>query len=424
MKSWRTSMELYDRIHAYLAGKLYPFWYARVAAPEGGFTTYFDRNGKPTGKTDKTIIQQTRSIFMLSHAIRNGYDAGKARGLLEPGLEWFLRTFKDPEHDGWLWIVDKDGKPVSTDKIMYGQSFVIYAMSECAIATGSPVARETAERTFDLVQKYAADTRWGGYREMFLRDWQPRPGGAYGGDRKSFDVHMHLMEAYTTLFELTGKDIHRRKLLEVIGLLWDRMFNKSTWTGISQYGLDLQPLPAIMFKTVWGADRDNEGEPRPLDNTSYGHNIEFLWLFLHALEVLGEPSDPWKERLRALADHTVRWGLDHEHGGVYVEGPHDGPARDTQKEFWQQAESLVGLLDAYLLFGDPAYWDAFRAVFGFVWDHMINHEAGEWYALLDREGTVLWDYLGHAWKNNYHTTRSMVQTLIRLKRVQERGLPA
>ena len=38
-----------------------------------------------------------------------------------------------------------------------------------------------------------------------------------------------------------------------------------------------------MFKTVWGSDRDNEGAPRPLNNTSYGHNIEFLWLFLHAL---------------------------------------------------------------------------------------------------------------------------------------------
>ena len=332
-------MELYDRIHAYLTGKLYPFWYARVAAAEGGFTTHFDRNGRPSGETDKTIIQQTRSIFMLSHAIRNGYDAGKARGLLKPGMEWFLKTFKDTEHEGWLWIVDKDGKPKSTDKIMYGQSFVIYCMSECALATGNAVARTTAEQTFALVQKYAADTRYGGYREMFLRDWQPRPSGAYGGDRKSFDVHMHLMEAYTTLYELTRAEVHRRKLLEVMDLLWARMFHEPTWTGIAQYALDLTPLPAIMFKTVWGADRDNEGAPRPLNNTSYGHNIEFLWLFLHALEVLGMGADPWKEKLSALAQHTVRW-----------------------------------------------------------------------------------DYLGHAWKNNYHTTRSMVQTLIRLKKIEERGL--
>ncbi|HVO40579.1 MAG TPA: AGE family epimerase/isomerase [Spirochaetia bacterium] len=416
-------MELADRIEKYLVEKLYPFWYQRVAAPDGGFTTYFDRNGKPTGQTDKTLIQQTRSIFMLSHAIRNGYAAGQAERLLKPGLEWFLRTFRDREHDGWFWIVDKAGVPVSTDKIMYGQSFVMYCMSECALATGNAAAREVAEHTFDLVQKYAADTAFGGYREMFLRDWQPRPSGAYGGDRKSFDVHMHLMEAYTTLYELTRADVHRRKLLEVIQVLWSRMFHTPTWTGVAQFALDFTPLPAIMFKTVWGSDRDNEGQPRPLNNTSYGHNIEFLWLFLHALDILGESVEPWREKLAALARHTITYGVDSTYGGVYVEGPHDGPARDQQKEFWQQAEALVGLLDSYLLFREKPYADAFHRVFDFAWGRMINHEVGEWFALLDRNGTVKWDYLGHAWKNNYHTTRSMVQTLRRLKKIEQAGLP-
>lgn len=415
-------MEIYDRIEGYLTGKLYPFWFARMAAPEGGFTTYFDRNGNPTGQTDKTIIQQTRSIFMLSHALRNGYGGERARALLEPGLDWFLHTFRDTEHDGWLWIVEKTGTPVSTDKIVYGQSFVIYAMSECALATGSACAREAAEHTFDLLQKYAADTAFGGYREMFLRDWSPRPSGAYGGDRKSFDVHMHLMEAYTTLYELTRSEIHKRKLREVIDVLWTRMMHAPTSTGIAQFALDFTPLPAIMFKTVWGSDRDYEGSPRPLDNTSYGHNIEFLWLFLHALDVLGDVPTPWKERLSALAAHTVRYGVDKEYGGLFVEGPHDGLARDVQKEFWQQAETLVGLLDAYLLFEDPVYAEAFRTVFDFVWNRVINHKVGEWFALLDRNGKVLWDYLGHAWKNNYHTTRSMVQTLRRLRKIEQKGL--
>jgi len=415
-------MELYDRIEKYLTGKLLPFWFQRVAAPEGGFTTYFDRHGRPTGQTDKTLIQQTRSLFMLSHAQRNGFGGGKTQDLLATGIEWFLKHFHDPENDGWYWILDREGRPLVADKILYGQSFAIYALSEYALATRDPRGRQLAERTFELVQKYAADTANGGYREMFLADWQPRPAGPSGGDRKSFDVHMHLMEAYTALYELSGAEIHRRKLLEVSEVLWTRMFNPATCTGIAQFSLDFKPLPAIMFKTVWGADRDNEGEPRPLDNTSYGHNIEFLWLFLHALEVLGEPADAYRDRLSRLARHTLRYGVDPVHGGVFVEGPHDGPARDQQKEFWQQAESLVGLLDAYLLTGETAFWEAFLKVFGFVWDHLINHEMGEWYALLARDGTVLWDYLGHAWKNNYHTTRSMIQTLLRLKKIEQQGM--
>ena len=93
-------MEPRDGIERYLTGKLYPFWFDRVAAAGGGFTTYFDRDGKPTGQTDRTLIQQTRSIFMLSHAIRNGYGAGRAPKLLADGLDWFLRVFHDAEHEG------------------------------------------------------------------------------------------------------------------------------------------------------------------------------------------------------------------------------------------------------------------------------------------------------------------------------------
>lgn len=406
-----------DRIEEHLRGKLLPFWLRRVADPAGGFTTHFDGKGNPSGRTDKTLIQQTRSTFMLSHAIRYGYGNAETAPMLKKGVRWFLDAFRDREQDGWFWIVDKGGKPLSTDKIVYGHSFVIYAMSEYALATGEAEGREQAEHAFDLLQKYAADTAHGGYREMFLRDFSPRPSGAYGGDRKSLDVHMHLMEAYTSLLRLTGKEIHRRKLEEVIEVLLRHMFDPGTSTGISQFALDFTPLPAILFKTVWGADRDNEGAARPLDNTSYGHNIEFLWLFLRALEVLRRSPDPYLPFLKRIAEHTLAYGIDREYGGVYVEGPHDGPARDTDKEFWQQAETLVGMLDAYLLFKDERFWDGFTKVFDFVWDRMIRHDVGEWVALCARDGTVKWDYLGHAWKNNYHTVRSMIQCAKRLEKI-------
>jgi mannose/cellobiose epimerase-like protein (N-acyl-D-glucosamine 2-epimerase family) len=48
---------------------------------------------------------------------------------------------------------------------------------------------------------------------------------------------------------------------------------------------------------------------------------------------------------------------------------------------------------------------------------MINHEVGEWRALLNRDGTVQWDYLGHEWKISYHTVRAVIQTLKRLRKL-------
>ena len=114
---------------------------------------------------------------------------------------------------------------------------------------------------------------------------------------------------------------------------------------------------------------------------------------------------------------TAENGIDQEYGGVFVEGPHRGGVYDHEKEFWQQAEVLIGMLDAYILTGDPKYWIAYKNVFDFVFDKGINHKVGEWWPLLSREGEPIWRHMGHDWKTNYHTVRSMIQSVIRLNSI-------
>ena len=76
------------------------------------------------------------------------------------------------------------------------------------------------------------------------------------------------------------------------------------------------------------------------------------------------------------------------------------------------------MLDAYAMFGDEMYWDAFRNVYDFVFTKMVNMEAGgEWFERLDREGKPIDDALGHAWKICYHTVRSMIETIRRLEKL-------
>ena len=62
----------------------------------------------------------------------------------------------------------------------------------------------------------------------------------------------------------------------------------------------------------------------------------------------------------ASCDHCIAFGIDPEYGGVYADVPMTRPTSLTEKQFWQQAEVLIGMLDAYLLFGDEKYWLAFR----------------------------------------------------------------
>jgi mannobiose 2-epimerase len=274
-----------------------------------------------------------------------------------------------------------------------------------------------ARRSYQAVCENMADTRHGGYLELLRRDWQPLPPGELGGDRKSLDVHMHMMEALTSLYQMTGLPVHRRRLLEVIDLIITRMLHTETGLGYIHFTYDFQPLRRIIFTTEWGRDARPPGnEPSPLDQTSPGHNVEFAWLLLHAADILGFSRQQYAGVIRPLFDHCLEFGLDPEYGGVYADVPMAGPATLTDKQFWQQAEVLIGMLDAFLLFGEEKYWLAFRNVCDFVFDKLVVIEAGgEWMERVDRIGRPIDDSLGHAWKINYHTVRSMVQSIRRLQ---------
>jgi len=408
-----------EEVQKHLHNELIPFWLTHgVDAEYGGFLTYFDKDGNPTGETMKTLVCQTRMIFTASSAHRAGLGEGKFLEIARQGVDFLLEHFWDKEHDGWYWTCARDGTPINTSKLGYGHSFGVYSLAEYAMASGDPRGLAWALKAYEAVQVHMADNCHGGYYEFLERDWAKKKPGAYGGDRKSFDIHMHLMEAFTNLYEATQNPRHKERACEVIDLLFKRIIHPEYGTGVAQFALDWTPLRAILFRDVWGSDRDvDDAEGRPMNNTSFGHNVEFAWLLNHSIDILGLDRDAYKESMRKPYDHCLAYGIDRENGGVYCEGPHDGPARERNKEFWQQAECLVGLLDAYLVFGEEKYLDGYEKVHRFVMDHVINHGVGEWFPLFDEHNNRLWDYMGHAWKINYHTVRSMIQSEKRLKAI-------
>lgn len=413
-------LSLKQEAENHLVKELLPFWTSRmIDEKNGGYITHFDRNGNDTGEDEKSLIAQTRSVYTLASAHRAGYGDGKLAGMAKHGVDFLLDKMWDHEHGGFFWTADRKGNITIDSKIIYGHSFALYCLSEYTLATGDLRGREYAEKVFDLIQKYCADTMHGGYWEMFHRDWTLCGPGSQGGDRKTLDVHMHLMEAFTTLYECTGLDVHRRKLLEVIDLLLYRFLHPVYKTGIPQFFKNWEIAPQIKFDIVWGWDRfTGEGQKaNTTDNTSYGHNTEFAWLFLHALDILKIDPENYADLFRIIFDHTVQNGIDYEFGGVFVEGAHSGGVYDREKEFWQQAEVLIGMLDAFLMFKETEFLKAYRAVHRFVFDKMINREVGEWFPLMTRTGEPIWTHMSHSWKINYHTVRAMVQSIKRLQAV-------
>ncbi|MEY2940714.1 MAG: hypothetical protein RJA67_399 [Bacteroidota bacterium] len=413
---------LRSEIKEYTEGALLPFWIQRTVDQKlGGFITHFDEFGEDAGDDEKSLIAMTRSVFTYSQAYRHGFGGKVMKEMAAHGVRFLLDKMWDAENGGFHWMVNRAGEPTNRQKIGYGHSFAIYSLSEYTLATGDPVGLEYAEKVFDLLQKYAVDTHYGGYWEFFAEDWSLMGPGAPGGDRKTLDVHMHLMEAFTTLYEASGKEIHRRKLQESIDILIHKIMDPKTGTGIPQFWADWSVAPQIKFDIVWGWDRFQEGGQKAsaVDNTSYGHNSEFGWLLLHALKVGKIDAAPYLDNIKKAFYHSMENGIDWEHGGVYVEGSHSGGPTDVEKEFWQQAEMLIGMLDAYLVTKDPQFLKAYEQVHRFVFDKMINRNTGEWWPLMTREGEPIWRHMAHNWKINYHNVRSMILSYEKLGEINQ-----
>jgi len=411
-----------DECKHHLTTELLPFWLNRAKDDKyGGFITHFDKDGKDSGTDEKSMLGQMRFIYSMSAAHRAGYGDGKCAEFARHGVDFVLDKLWDKQYGGFYWMANRKGEIVIDKKILYGLSFAMYGLAEYTMATGDPRGREYAEKVFDLVKKYCAETSCGGYWEMFERDWTLCGPGPKGGDRKTLDVHMHLMEAFTSMYECTRLEIHRRTLIEDIDILFKKILHKRYATGIPQFWVDWKVAPQIKFDVIWGWDRFAEGGQKAHadDNTSAGHNVEFAWLLAHAADVLGGSSwDDYKKVIKKAMDHGMKNGIDPEYGGVYTEGPHAGGVYDTEKEFWQQAEVMIGMLEGCLRFGPKVYWPAYVNVHRFVFDKMIHHPVGEWWPLLSREGKpVRWTHMSHSWKVNYHTIRCLVECIKRLERL-------
>ncbi len=414
--------EVYKRVYGHLYSELIPFWNINsVDKQYGGFLTNFDANGKPLAMPEKYLNTQCRMIWWFSqlNIITPGEDP---KASAKQGVDFLIKYLWDSKNEGWRWKVKSDGTPLDDGKIVYGQSFAIYALSDYYISTGDKRGLEYAEKTFDLLQKYCSDTQHGGYYENLEDNWIPSPGGFSGGDRKGLDTHMHLMEAFTSLYMASGKELHKRKLVEIIKLISERMVDHEAGSGLNQFDMAWKALPAINIKRTWNAEREGEKPADPTETTSYGHNTELVWLTVRALKAAGESVELYKPVFKKLLDNAVKYGVDFEQGGIYRDGLRKGGALVKEKEWWQHTESLVGFLEGYELFGDVRYIEAFQTIWNFVDDNMINHEVGEWRRLLDREGNVIDGNIGNEWKVAYHSGRSMVECEKRLNRLIKSGL--
>jgi mannobiose 2-epimerase len=362
----------------------------------GGFYGVITADGTAKPDAPRGALLTCRILWTFSAAYRRYQDlqylemaAWAYRDLVE--------RFWDRENGGLYWEVSPDGQPVDDRKQVYLQVFGIYGLAEYFRATGDKAALDRAIETYRLVELHAKDPVRGGYFEVYSRDWvrnQDSRVGLVGPDNaKSQNTHIHILEAYTNLLRVwpdPGLRDSQRALTEII---LDRIIDPRTHHLV------------LFLDATW----------KPVSSHfSYGHDIELSWLVVEAAHVLGDPALVSKAEAMALkiADTTLREGIDAQ-GGVYNEGTAEG-VTDAGKEWWPQAEAVVGFLNAYQISRDPRYFAAALRTWKFIQEKFVDRRLGDWYQTLDANNVMVPRPKVTVWKCPYHNSRCCLETVERL----------
>src|SRR6266540_614537 len=380
-----------------LVEKVLPYWHdTTLDKTNGGYVLADDVQGRPAA-TEKQIVTQSRLIWAFSHVHLKGYHDSE-RGYLkaaEHGYRFLLDHFLDKKNGGYFWTTDLTGKVLNDRKILYGEAFVIYALTEYYRASSDKEALRRAMDLYRDLQKNAYDKKNGGWIEHFKRDWEPitKPDPdaiVEVAGYKSANAHLHLMEALTELYEVTLDDAVKRSLEEAVRINATYFYPKDAGKSCFHRQPD--------WKEV--TDPKSAG-------LSYGHNVEFAWLLIHAQKVLGAP--PAWDHFYAPLNHALKYGYDHERGGLYNRGSDNQPATDTDKVWWVQAEMLAALTDALKQKPNAESEAAVKQLLDFVANYMTDPVDGVWLDTVTAEGKFKATGKAHNWKANYHDVRAMMK---------------
>ncbi|HEY4976726.1 MAG TPA: AGE family epimerase/isomerase [Gaiellaceae bacterium] len=381
-----------------------PFWAEHTIDREkGGFYGLIANDLKVDTEAPKGSVLNTRILWTFSAALRS-WPEPLYRELADRAYAYLLEHFWDDRHSGLVWTVDSQGAFLDDRKQTYGQAFGVYAFSEYFRATGSEESLERAISLFKSIEAHALEPEHGGYVEALARDWSPledmRLSPIDLNVPYSQNTHLHLLEAYAALLRV-WPDPALRKRLEAL------------WQIIALRIRDAKTNHLILFQ-----DRDW----KPLSEAlSYGHDIEASWLLLEAAEVLGDKEliERTKAIALAMAEMVLEDGFDHEHGGVLDGVDHDMSV--LGKEWWPQAEAVVGFLNAYELSGKDDFLEAALASWQFIDQFVIDHTYGEWYYRVSPEGKPELELPKVSpWKCPYHNARAALETIERVQRLRKR----
>ncbi len=389
-------------------------WYPRVIDREdGGYLTDFDADWQLAGPQNKMIVTQARHVWTTAQAAMRYPDNPEYLEMSRHGFRFLRDKMWDQERGGFYQLVNKAGDPIldgaNALKTAYSNAFGIYGLAALAQASNDEEVLDFAREAFIWLDTHSHDPEYLGYFQFLEQDGTPLPKGNNGTPPKDQNSSIHLLEAFTQLYEVWPDETVRSRLAEMLNLVRDTMVFDDKYLQLFFYR-DWTPLS---YRDSTDAVRN---ENLYLDHVSVGHDIETAFLMLEAAHALGISEDETLAAGKSMVDHALQVGWDAEDGGFYdhvyyLKGETEATVLHHTKNWWAQAEGLNSLLLMHTLFRDDPnqYFQKFQQQWTFVNENLIDHERGGWYSgSLDHEPERRDGAKSGIWKGSYHTVRSLM----------------
>lgn len=374
-----------DRYRSDLTENILPFWLEHgLDRTHGGIYTCLDRDGALMDGT-KSVWFQGRAAFTFAYAYNNVEARPEYLEAAKSCIDFFLKhCFNE---DGRMYFeVMADGTPLRLRRYIFSETFAIIAMAEYSIASGDHSYAERALELFDRVRTWLATP--GALPAKYL----PHVKG------RSHSIIMIMLNVAAQL----------RKALPDPGL--DKQIADS-----------IHELKTYFMKPEYKALLEGVGEHGEVVDTiggrliNPGHCIETAWFVLDEVKHRGGDKELLDMALTIL-DWSWEWGWDKEHGGIINFRDCKGfPSQDYSQDmkfWWPQTEAIIATLYAYQMSGDEKYLRMHQQISDWTYAHFPDHEYGEWYGYLHRDGSVAQPAKGNIFKGPFHIPRMLTKGYI------------
>lgn len=371
-------------------GSVLPFWTDYAPAPDGGFYGTLQRDGTPETDALRSGVLNARILWSFAAAARTWNDTLCLR-LANRAQRYFIDTFIDPVHGGVYWLVAPDGTVMNGSKYAYALTYGIYGLAEHYLATGNTESLDTAFSLFRTLEEKGREPVYDGYTETFTEDWKPLE--QYDKNApKTMNAHLHVLEAYTLLYQCRPDQTLKERLERCTRLFMDTIYDAKR-KHFNQY-----------FDNQWHS---------LMDIDSYGHDGEAGWLLCRAADVLGDPE--LKQRAGRIALDVTRACLDQGLAPAgYLRYERNGDKMASRCSWWGQDEMLIACINAWQISGDKRFLQDARRIWNFVMQNMKDREFGEWFSDCQNGKPIVNAHKADMWRCPYHTTRLATEMQNRL----------